>query len=243
MHALKYYTNRDLHSTDLTREFVTQHAAMLWSMPNLSYRFQADPHLGFEWGVFYLPPFTRKTSPHASGVPMCVIGGSGTQYSVTNSALRDTDPSLPLEARIARSERLKRVIAFLQFLCIPAQYERIVNEYPAEIPNIRGVKPLPLLQPFCEILERSYTDTKWIYTFDLRFSEIQTRMLGLYLTDGISFDEFLEWEEKNILSACRNLELRKNIDMASLERAWDSLAPLRAAMTGLPRPADEGKRP
>ena len=174
---------------------------------------------------------------------MCVIGGSGTQFSVTNSAFSDTDPSLPVKERIAKSERLKRVMAFLQFLCVPAQYEKIVNEYPVEMSNIHGVKTLPLLQPFVEILERPYTDTKWTYTFDLRFSEIQQRMLSLYLTDGITFDEFMDWEEKNIKAACANLETRKATDMAALQRAWDSLAPVRASMADLPEPLDKGTRP
>ncbi|MFH0919603.1 MAG: extracellular solute-binding protein [Fibrobacterota bacterium] len=243
MHELKKYTNKDLQTIDFIREFVTQRAAMLWYMPSLCYRLEADPHRGFEWGVFYLPRFTKKTSAYASEVPMCVIGGSGTQYSVTNSAVNDVDPALPMRERISKSERLKRVMAFLQFLCVPEQYEKIVNEYPVEISNIKGVKTLPLLQPFSDILERPYTDTKWSFTFDLRFSEIHLRMLSLYLTDGIRFDEFMDWEEKSINAACANLENRKTTDLASMQRAWDSLAPVRASMLDLPTTPEEGKRP
>ena len=52
------------------------------------------------------------------------------------------------------------------------------------IPNIVGVTPRPELKDFVDILERRYTTTKWIFSFDLRFSDILERMLSLYLTDG-----------------------------------------------------------
>ena len=165
---------------------------------------------------------------------MCVIGGAATQLEVTNSAIADTDPSLPMSERIARSERLQRVIAFLQFLCLPEQYARIVNEYPNYLPNIVDVAPLPVLAPFEEILSRRYTTTKWVYSFDLRFSEIQRRMLELYLTGGAELDDFLTWQEKNIDVASASMMRRKQPDVERMERRWRELAPVRARMTGLP---------
>lgn len=234
MRELKRYTNENLMNDDLVREFVTQRGAMIWTVSTLSYRLQADRDLGFEWGLFYLPPFTRQTSRYASGRDMCVIGGAATQLEVSNSAIADTDPELPLRERMARSERLKRVIAFLQFVCLPEQNAQIVNEYPGLLPNIVGVETLPILKPFEEILNRRYTTTKWIFTFDLRFSEIQRRMLELYLTDGIDLDGFLEWQEKNIDAAVANMLQRKEPDMERLEQAWQMLAPQRAALVDLP---------
>ncbi len=234
MRRLKEHSNNDLVSTDLVREFVTQNAAMLWIASWLTYRLAADPNLGFEWGVFYLPPFTKETSRFASGQPMCVIGGSACQYEVTNSALADTDPQLPLEERMSRSERLKRVIGFLQFMCVPEQYEKIVNEYPCFLPNVHGVEVLPSLEPFRKILERRYTTTKWTFTFDLRFTEIQMRMLSLYLADGIDLDEFLEWQDENLEASVANLRKRKKIDYERLVRAWEEKAEARAGMDELP---------
>ena len=171
---------------------------------------------------------------------MCVIGGSGTQLEVTCSALADTDPGLPMEQRVDQSERLQRVISFLQFMCLPVNYARIVNEYPCMLPNIRGVDALPILQPFADILDRRYTTTKWVYTFDLRFNEIQMRMLALYLTDGIDLDEFLRWQENNIRAATDNLVSRKPVDRKELEARWQALAPLRANMPDLPPEPREG---
>ena len=234
MRELKRYTNKNLMNDDLVREFVTQRGAMIWTVSTLSYRLQADKDLGFEWGLFYLPRFTRETSRYASGQDMCVIGGAATQLEVSNSAIGDTDPNLPMRERMARSERLKRVIAFLQFICLPEQNARIVNEYPGLLPNIVGVETLPILKPFEEILNRRYTTTKWIFTFDLRFSEIQRRMLELYLTDGIDLDGFLQWQEKNLAAAVANMLQRKAPDMERLEKEWQTLAPLRAGLADLP---------
>jgi raffinose/stachyose/melibiose transport system substrate-binding protein len=234
MREMKSYTNANLMSEDLVREFVTERGAMIWSVSSLSYRLQADRSLGFDWGVFYLPPFTKQTSPHASGEPMCVIGGAATQLEVSNSAVSDTDPSLPMVERMARSERLQRVIAFLQFICLPEHNATIVNEYAALLPNIVGVPTLPILEPFARILERRYTTTKWIFTFDLRFSEIQRRMLELYLTDGIDLEGFLRWQEQNLDASMAAMRQRKQPDMERLERRWQELAPVRAGMADLP---------
>ena len=114
-------------------------------------------------------------------------------------------------------------------------YDKIVNEYPGFLPNIVGVDPLPILKPFEDILRRRYTTTKWIFTFDLRFSEIQRRMLELYLTDGINLDEFIHWQEKNLEAACTNLIQRKQPDFHRLQQAWEQLAPQRVNLPDLPK--------
>ncbi len=234
MYDLRQYCNQNLASIDFIREFVTQRAAMLWNPCSLSYRLKGDRALGFEWDVFYLPPFTQETSPYASGSPMCVIGGSASQFEVSNSAISDTPRSMPFRERIATSKRLRRVVQFLQFMTLPENYERIVNEYECFLPNIVGVESLPALKPFEEILKRRYTTTKWAFTFDLKFYEILRRMLELYLNDGSDHDGFMQWQEDNIRAAVANLAVRKPIDEAALFQAWEERAPLRAAMEGLP---------
>ncbi len=227
MHDFRQYSNADLTATDLIREFVTQKAAMFWFSSQLTYRLIADRNLGFEWGVFYLPQFTKNTSKYASGKPMCVIGGSANQYEVTNSSYNDTgDPKT--------SEKLDRVIALLQFMTVPENHERIVNEVPILLPNIVGVAARPELRPFEEILARDYTTTKWVFTFDLKFAEIQRRMLELYLNDGISLEEFLDWAYSNLDAATQNLLKRKHIDLDRLQATWDELAPIRAHYEDLP---------
>lgn len=235
MKELKQYANRDLVGVDFMREFVNQRGIMMWSASPLVYRFTLDKKLGFDWGVFYLPKFTKKTSKYASGVEMCVIGGSASQFEVTNSAVGDTPMEWPMEKRMDESERLKRVVAFLQFLCMPEQTEKVVNEYPSLIPNIVGVEPRPELKDFVEILKRRYTTTKWVFSFDLRFSDILNRMLSLYLTEGgIDLDEFLDWQFKNIRSGSIKAAKRKQIDLSDFDERWAELAPKRQGMIDLP---------
>jgi raffinose/stachyose/melibiose transport system substrate-binding protein len=238
MKELKQYTNRDLSGVDFVREFVNQRGVMLWSASPLVYRFNLDKKLAFDWGVFYLPKFTRQTSKYASGVDMCVIGGSASKFEVTNSAVNDTPVTWPMEKRIQASERLKRVMAFLQFLCLPEQAQKVINEYPCLIPNIVGVEPLPELKDFVQILERRYTTTKWIFSFDLRFSDILERMLSLYLSEGgIELDEFMAWQIKNVEAGCVKAVARKGIDLSSFDQRWQELAPIRATYMDLPSEA------
>ena len=241
MRELKQHTNKNMTNADLTRDFITQRGAMIWTASPLTYRLISDRKLGFEWGVFYPPRLTRETSRYASDTDMCVIGGAASQLEVTCTAVGDTDASLPMEQRMARSQRLKRVMAFLQFLCTPEQAELVVNEYAGFLPNIVGVPVLEPLAPFGKILKRRYTTTKWLFSFDLRFSDIQERMLGLYLAGGASLDEFLTWQEANLHSAAANLVRRKAPDMSALEARWKRLAPARAPMTDLPPQAREGQ--
>ncbi len=226
MKEFRRHANRNL-VIDPMQEFVSQRAVMFWNSSAMTFRLVADKNLGFEWGVFYPPKFTPNTSKYASGEEMCVIGGAATQLEVTNSAYSDT-------GNPETSERLRRVIAFLQFLCLPENCEKVVNEYPCFIPNIRNVPVLEPLKPFDEILKRRYTTTKWIFTFDLRYAEIQRRMLDLYLNDGISLDDYIRWQEDNLAAACENHMKRKRVDLERLEKAWEARKPFRASMTDLP---------
>lgn len=235
MREFRRHCNKSIGSTiDFLREFATQRGAMIWLPCTLAHRLKNDHRLGFEWGQFYPPPFTKKTSKYASGAPMCVIGGSSVQLEVTNSALGDTPAGLPFAERIEKSERLGRVMQFLQFLCLPENHERIVNEYEGFLPNIKGVETLPVLKPFEEILARPYTTTKWVFSFDLRFYETLRRLLELYLNDGTDLDGFMEWQQANLRAAMDNLERRKPVPMEEMERAWRELAPVRAQMEDLP---------
>jgi ABC-type glycerol-3-phosphate transport system substrate-binding protein len=224
----KYFV-KDLGSTNLEQSFIQQKGAMYWSSSFTVNKLKGDPNLGFDWGVFYLPPITTDSNPYAGGFDQCVIGGAATQFSVTNSAFNDTgDP--------ASSEKLKRVVGFLQFLCLPRNCDRVVNELTALLPNIKGVAPKPELEVFDRILQRDYTMTKWFFTFDLRFNEIWTRMLFLYLQGGISEAEFFDWMEKDVRSACETIVRRKGLDLSKFEPAWQANQPKLTGVEGLPHP-------
>jgi ABC-type glycerol-3-phosphate transport system substrate-binding protein len=223
----RQYWNEDLTSADPMRLFVTHKGAMFWSGSWSVNKLTRDPDIDFGWGVFYLPPIPASFNPFCDGHTMCVIGGSATQLTVTSTAFSDT-------GRIETSERLKRVIAFLQFLTLPENAEPVINEVKTFLPNIVGVEPHKELLVFDEILRRPYTTTKWSFTFDLRFNEIFLRMFDLYLNGGIGEEEYLAWTEKNLDAATRAIIARKKLDLAPLERRWQELAPARREMKGLP---------
>jgi len=227
IHDMRQFSNQDIATADMIRAFVKKRAAMLWLSSNVSYRFDADKDLDFDWDVFYIPQFTTNMCKYAPDVPMCVIGGAGVQYEVSNSAISDTgDPET--------SERLKVVVDFLQFMTEPENYEKIVNEHPILVPNIVGVPVLPLMKPYEEILKRRYTTTKWTYSFDIKFQDILSRMLHLYLDDHITLDEFIEWQERNLADASKRFIRRKKPNFDAMEKEWKRLAPLRKNMKDLP---------
>ncbi len=227
IYNMRKFSNQDIATADMVRAFVKKKAAILWLASNVSYRFDADKDLDFDWDVFYIPQFTTNMCKYAPNVPMCVIGGAGVQYEVSNSAYGDTgDPET--------SERLKVVIDFLQFLTEPKNYEKIVNEHPILVPNVVGVPVLPLMKPYEEILKRRYTTTKWTYSFDIKFQDILQRMLHLYLDDHITLDEFIEWQERNLADASERFIRRKKPNFDAMEKEWKRLAPLRKNMIDLP---------
>lgn len=229
MKAWRKYMNADLSGTDLMKSFITQEGAMLWDGSWSVQKLTKDPDINFRWGMFYLPPIPRSycrfapEKPH----PACYIGEAASQFSITSMAFRDTGSS-------ATSERLKRCVAFLQFLTTPEQTNTVVNECLAFMPNVVGVPTHKELLPFEANLSHDYTSTKWLFTFDLRFSEILQRMLELYLNDGMTQDDFLQWMEKNLDTASKNVIQRKKIDVSEFEKRWTELAPLRKTMEGLP---------
>lgn len=214
-------------SADLTKMFVTQKGAMWWSASPTVNRLARDPDVTFDWGVFYLPPIPKSVSRFADGHEQVVIGGAGTQFEVTNTAFSDTkNPET--------SVKLKRTIAFLQFLTTPKNTDLVINEILAYLPNIEGAEPHEELLPFHEFLQRKCSRTKWLFTFDLRFNEIYRRMLDLYLNGGMTEDEFMKWMETNIQTASETVVRRKNIDLSKFDARWKELEPIHSQLTELP---------
>ncbi|MGI8908311.1 MAG: ABC transporter substrate-binding protein [Candidatus Sumerlaeaceae bacterium] len=213
--------------TDVIKLFLTQKGAMLWDGSWRVHALIHDPTLEFEWGIFYLPQMPKSVSPYANGHPQVVIGGPGTQFVVTNSAIADTGST-------ATSERLRHCIDYLQFMTMPENAATVVNEIPAFMPNTKGAEPHEALRPFDNFLKRHSSISKWQFTFDMKFNEVMNRMLELYLNNGISEQDYLELMERSIESGAANLIRRQKPAFAPLEKRWNELAPLRASMEGLP---------
>src|SRR5690606_33133993 len=123
---------------DRTRLFVLQRTAMVWDGSWFVRRLQHDDLVDFDWGVFYLPPITRESSPLAGNVSPAVIGGAGTQYAVTQLAVE--------------RGHVDQVIGFLGFLTRPDIAGPIIQEAGLFIPNVVGAEVAPELEPFLEIV-------------------------------------------------------------------------------------------
>jgi ABC-type glycerol-3-phosphate transport system substrate-binding protein len=213
--------------TNFVKDFITQKGAMYWTSSMTVNRLRADPDREFDFGIFYLPPIPKSYSRFCNGAEQCVIGGSAMQYTVTNTAWSDTrDPDT--------SERLKRVIAFLQFLTLPQNCDAVVNEQIALLPNIKGVKPHPELEKFDEILQRHYSMTKWFFTFDNQWNQVLMRMLELYLNDGIDRDQFVRTMEKDLNRAAARITERKALDVTPFQKVWDQRRAMRKQFADLP---------
>ncbi|HEX8525164.1 MAG TPA: ABC transporter substrate-binding protein, partial [Tepidisphaeraceae bacterium] len=218
----RQYMQKSLGDTeDMMRAFLTQRGAMFWSTSMSVNRFSRDKDIDFDWGIFYLPPIPKYFSRFASGRDQCVIGGSGMQYEVTNSSIKDTDPAVPFEQRMQQSKRLQRVIQFLQFLTTPKNADTVVNEMTQFLPNVKGASFKQELAPFDQFLQRHYSMTKWDFTFDNQFHETFLRMFELYLNNGLTEDEYLDWMQRNLDAACEKLISRKNVNLKPLQQEWD----------------------
>jgi ABC-type glycerol-3-phosphate transport system substrate-binding protein len=229
--AWRKYMPKDLGATDFGREFIQGKGAMYWTSSLFVQKLIRDPRRDFDWGMFYLPPITTSTSKYGGGYPQCIIGEAATQFVVSNAAISDT-------GNPETSTKLKRCVEFLQFSTIPRNCDRVVNEMIALMPNVVNVPTKKELDPFVQnLLHHPYTTTKWVYTFDLRFAEVMNRMLMLYMMDGVSEQEFMDWMYKNVRAACETIIRRKNLDLSQINRAWEAATPLRAKMEDLPRGA------
>lgn len=213
---------------NMARLFMTGKGAMWWTASPSVNRLARDSQVKFDWGVFYLPPIPKSYSRFADGHQQVVIGGAGTQFVVTKTAFSDThDP--------ATSVKLKRAVAFLQYMTVAENCDMVVNELLAFLPNVNGVEPAPALLPFHEFLQRKSSKTKWLYTFDLRFNEIYRRMLDLYLNDGIDESEFMDWMESNVKSASDTVVRRMSLDLSKYEPKWQEGEALRSQFAELPK--------
>lgn len=235
----------NISSTDFGRMFLREEGLSLWTACSFSTQLRLNPDVRFDWDVFYPPSMTAETSEFATGAQMCVIGGVAMQYILTNSAVRDVppdpslDPQRDLERRMRESQRLRRVIQWMQFVTSPENADLIVNESSLYLPNIAGVDPHPAFQVFEDILAHRYTTTKWTASFDLRFRDFFQRMIDLYLTGAMDEDDLLEALSRNLAFATESGIRRGVFEIDQLEEEWQRLAPVRAKMKGLPPQAYE----
>jgi raffinose/stachyose/melibiose transport system substrate-binding protein len=204
------FWNQELKTSDPARLFLTQRVAMVWDGSWMTRRLLLDPYLDFEWGIFYIPAITQKTSPFATGVEASVIGGASLQLHVTNSA--------------THFDHVEEVIDFLMFLTAPDQFESMVNEAMLFIPNIHGVEMLKELKPIRDIFTRRYCAVKWLESFDSRYKSDWKRHLDLFLNDGMTLDQYLAKLESIFQAFFEHKKQHQNWDMSSYETIWKQQA-------------------
>lgn len=200
------YWARELKNTDPARLFLTQRAAMSWDGSWFSRRLIYDPYMDFEWGIFYLPKITQKTSRFGTGAEASVIGGSAVQLHVTNSA--------------TIYDHLDEVIDFLMFYTAPQNFEKVINETLMFLPNIKDVNVPEELTPIKEIFQRRYCSIKWLESFDPKYKSYWRRMFDLFLNGGLSIDEYLMRLESNFQNFIDEKIEKENWDFSDYEEKW-----------------------
>lgn len=117
------------------RLFLSGGAGMLVTgVWNLS-QFLDDPERQFELDWMYFPTVTQETSSIIpAGVPMTnVASGYGSfQYALTNTAQNNNTADAAAD--------------FLMFSTTPENIQKIVNETPSTIPNVKGTEANPITQ-------------------------------------------------------------------------------------------------
>lgn len=227
MRQWREFWSKDLSNTDQNRLFLLQKGAMIWDGSWLIRRMKLDPLVDFEWGIFYLPPITSRTSPYACGAEPAVIGGAGMQYSVSSSAIR--------------KNQAEQAMDFLYYLTRPDNAERIIGEAGLFIPNIKGAKMSSELQPFAEIIKHRYCTVKWLNSFRTEFTDMHQRLIELFLGDGISLDEFLLNVDENM-----NREADELLAIHTRPGAkdfWDFSDPKWGEAWNKPGPSDASRCP
>ena len=227
MRRWRQFWSKDISNTDSRRLFILQKSAMMWEGSWMIRRMTLDPLLTFDWGIFYLPPITKKTSPYACAAEPAVIGGAGTQFSVSNAAIR--------------KKQVDQVMDFLYFMTKPDTAERLIKEVGEFIPNIKGAKMSPQLEAFAEIIKHRYCTVKWMYSFRTEFNDLHKRLIELYLGDGIGLDEFLRRIDENM-----NREADELLAMHTKPGAkdfWDYSDPKWGEAWNNPGPSDATRCP
>jgi ABC-type glycerol-3-phosphate transport system substrate-binding protein len=198
---------RELKNADPARQFLTGRSPIFWDSAYVLRRMATDPYVDFEWGVAYIPTLTTATSRFASGTPATVIGGAAIQLHITNSALIN--------------KNLEDCVDFLMFLTTPRAIERMASEALIFIPNIKGAKMAPELQPFYEIFQRHTNAIQFLESLDGRFKKQWRRMLDFYLNDGLSLDEYLKVLDQNFQAWVDSHRGEPAWDFTDMEKKWD----------------------
>ena len=175
-------------------------------------RIHRDPLRDFEFGVFHWPRLTKESSPHApdwkAGQFTRGVGGaSSIQYTITNSAMK--------------SDKVLLCVDFLRFITAPQNLEPLVQEASMFIPNVKGCRPNPLLQPFEIAFKAGYSRFNGEGVLqDGEYSDLYFRTLQGYLGGTLSEEETLQRLEQGLKEAVER-QLRDHVKNWFFDAEWN----------------------
>ena len=126
--------------------FYTGKVASVWTgtWKNKPY----EKNIPFNYGVAYLPPFTKADAPGATGSAYRVGGPSSAgQYGIAQSAVK--------------AGKLDLALDFLQFISAPQNFGRLAQTFGGYIPMVKGSQTGQVMQGFTKISqlpERLFND-------------------------------------------------------------------------------------
>jgi|GEM_PF-2920139 len=170
--------------------FLQGKLAMEWSDVWSYTAIKDNPLRKFDFGYFYFPPLTKKTTPLATGAVAGFVVHPGTTYSITTSAVK--------------KGLVDVCIDWLMFITTPQNNERMTQEKTRTklIPAIKGVKTVPDLRPFVIGLNKPPITFPVPWGPDSESDANFTKLFELYLLDKASLEDTVsqmeDWAKRGL---------------------------------------------
>jgi raffinose/stachyose/melibiose transport system permease protein len=177
-------------------------------------RIHRDPLRTFDFGVFHWPKLTKASSPYAPdwepGQYARGIGGaSSLQYAITNTAIKN--------------DKVALCVDFLRFITAPQNLEPLVYEASMFIPNVKGCRPNPLLQPFEIAFKAGYSRFGGEGVLqDAEYNDFYFRTLQGYLGGTVS-EEAAAQRLEQALKGAMTRQLRDHAPDWFFDADWNIL--------------------
>ena len=193
-------------------------AAMMWLGSWEATQLALDKERKFEFGVFPLPYFTRKTSPYATAG---VARGPGGANSI----------SIAIPSTVRDAGKLDITIDFLRYATAPQNLGPLVSEAEMFVPNCKNAKVSPLLKPFQDAIKNGLTrfsgeetTAQYVYQWE---KIVQNYLGGLYTEDKTikSLSYYLDLSVKEQLkNNCGQWKWGKNWEILPTNSGYDRAA-------------------
>ncbi len=151
---------------------------------------EQDPLRKFDWGMFEaFPAVTKESSPLGQG-ELCTIFGAwgGLQWHIPGY--------LPQQVKDIAAD-------WCMFLSAPQNLERLIIEHGGMVPYVKGVEVPKGLEVMTNLKAKRSVIQGQMGMFDPEFGDKYNREANLFMTDEVSFDEFLSRIQKHYEDTAR----------------------------------------